>query len=211
MLMYLVGGAAVLLLVWMGGSYMSERNVREPAYRVEKAGAEYEVRRYGPFVVAEAEPPADSKDPLSDGFRMLFAYITGANSGSRRIEMTAPVLQEKRQPEKIPMSAPVTREKGEGGASVVAFVLPENFTLDTAPLPTDRRIRLRQVPSRKMAAIRFSGYANDRVMAEKREELRRLLERDGLKPVGEFVEAYYNPPWTPPFMRRNEVMAEIGP
>ncbi|HWI40504.1 MAG TPA: heme-binding protein [Verrucomicrobiae bacterium] len=189
---------------------MSERNVKEPAYRVERVADGYEVRSYDPLVVAEASVPPESGDPLSDGFRMLFAYITGANSGTRQIPMTAPVLQEKRPGENIPMTAPVIREKRVGGSPVVAFVLPADLTVDTAPLPTDPRIRLRPVPSRRVAVVRFSGYASDRIMEEKREKLRGMLERDALKPEGDFIEAYYNPPWTPPFMRRNEVMVEVA-
>jgi hypothetical protein len=91
----------------------------------------------------------------------------------------------------------------------VSFVLPVSYTLETAPIPDNPSIRIREVPPRRVAVIRFSGYATDAVVEEKRKLLASLLDRDGLKSEGEFVSAYYNPPWTLPFMRRNEVMADI--
>ena len=187
---------------------VTEYGVKEPAFVVERSADGYEVRRYEPFLVAEAQVPPGTEDPLGTGFRMLFKYIGGANRGSRKIEMTAPVLKEEPEAEKIPMTKPVLRRQ-EQGVTQVAFVLPLGYTLETAPLPNDPHVRIREIPIRRLAVLRFSGYATDSVVEEKRERLAYLLSRDGLRPAGEFVEAYYNPPWTPPFMRRNEVMVAI--
>lgn len=206
MLGYIVTGIVGLILAWMGVSVMSERGVKEPPYVLERSRVGYEVRCYDPYLVAEAEIAPGTEEPLSAGFRVLFRYIGGANNGSRKIAMTAPVLKETGV--KIPMSKPVLSRQ-EQGLTKVAFVLPKVYTLETAPLPEDPAITIRELPARKVAVLRFSGYASDAVMADKREELAALLERDGLHPAGPFLEAYYNPPWTPPFLRRNEVMVEI--
>lgn len=205
---YIVAGILGLFLVWIGVGAVTEHGVKEPAFVVERSADGYEVRRYEPYLVAEAEVPSGTEDPLGAGFSMLFKYIGGANQGSRKIDMTAPVLKEGPEPEKIPMTKPVLRRQ-EQGMTGVAFVLPPGYTLETVPPPNNPSIRIREIPTRRLAVLRFSGYATNPVVEEKRERLAALLARDGLRPAGGFVEAYYNPPWTPPFMRRNEVMVEI--
>jgi hypothetical protein len=205
---YIVAGILGLVLAWIGVGVVTEHGVKEPAFVVERLADGYEVRRYEPYLVAEAQVPPGTEDPLGTGFRMLFKYIGGANQGSRKIDMTAPVLKEEPEAEKIPMTKPVLRRQ-EQGMTRVAFVLPPGYTLETAPQPNNPRIRIREIPIRRLAVLRFSGYATDPVVEEKRERLGYLLSRDGLRPVGGFMEAYYNPPWTPPFMRRNEVMVDI--
>jgi len=187
---------------------VTEHGVKEPAFVMERSADGYEVRRYEPYLVAEAQVPPGTEDPLGTGFRMLFKYIGGDNQGSRKIDMTAPVFKEEPRAEKIPMTKPVLRRQ-EQGETRVAFVLPPDYTLETAPKPNNPRIQIREIPTRRLAVLRFSGYATDSVVEEKRERLGHLLSRDGLSPVGGFVYAYYNPPWTPPFMRRNEVMVAI--
>jgi len=202
---YVVAGILGLVLAWIGIGIVTEHGVKEPAFVIERSADGYEVRRYDPYLVAETQIPPGTEDPLGTGFRMLFKYIGGANQISRKIEMTAPVLKDA---EKIPMTKPVLRRQ-EQGMTRVAFVLPPGYTMETAPQPNDSRIRIREIPARRLAVLRFSGYATDSVVEEKRARLVYLLSRDGLRPAGGFVEAYYNPPWTPPFMRRNEVMIDI--
>lgn len=208
MLGYFVAGILGVIIAWIGVGVVTEHGVREPAFVVERSADGYEIRRYAPYIVAEAQVPTGTEDPLGTGFRMLFKYIGGANQGSRKIDMTAPVLREELEAEKIPMTKPVLRRQ-EQGVTRVAFVLPPSYTLETAPQPTNPRIRIREIPARRLAVLRFSGYATESVVEEKRERLASLLSRDGLRPAGGFMEAFYNPPWTPPFMRRNEVMVLI--
>ena len=205
---YIVTGILGLILAWMGVSVMTERGAKEPSYTVERAADGYEVRRYEPYLVAEAEVPPDSDDPLGTGFRMLFDYIRGANRRRTGIPMTKPVLKEKTPGETIAMTKPVLRQE-EGTKTRVAFVLPAEYTLETVPQPDNPDIHIRAVPARRLAVVRFSGYATETVMAEKRSLLAARLARDGLNPRGPFLAAYYNPPWTPPFMRRNEVLAPL--
>jgi hypothetical protein len=182
--------------------------VKEPEYTVARAADGYEVRLYESLLLAEVEIPLESEDPLGVGFSMLFDYIGGANQGHRKIVMTAPVMQERTAGEKIPMTKPVLRQQ-EQQANRVAFVLPGSYSLASAPLPENPRIRLREVPPRRVAVLRFSGYANDTRIEKEQGRLFSLLDRDGLRPMGGSVVAYYNPPWTPPFMRRNEIMVEV--
>jgi hypothetical protein len=192
-----------LLLAWIGISLLTERGVEEPRYEVERKADGYEVRYYESYLVAEAHVPAGTREPLRAGFRMLFDYIGGANKGSRKIAMTAPVLQEDAGAAKIPMTRPVLRLNAPAG-SVVAFVLPADYTLQTAPVPENPDIRIREVAARRVAVTRFSGYASDETIDKKSKRLFSWLARDGLKPEGAFRAAYYNPPWTPPFMRKRQ-------
>ena len=205
---FIIAAILGIILLWMGLSVLTDRGVKEPSYVLERAMDGYEVRRYDSYLVAEVEIPPGTEDPLGVGFRMLFKYIDGANKGSRKIDMTAPVLRQEPAAEKISMTKPVFGRKEEGDTKV-SFVLPADYNLQTAPLPEHEEIIIRKAPARRMAVLRFSGYANDALMEKKRRQLASLLSRDGLRPVGSFLMAYYNPPWTPPFMRRNEVMIEI--
>jgi hypothetical protein len=205
---YIVTGILGLVLAWIGVSAMTERGAKEPPYTVERKADGYEVRRYEPWLVAEAEVPPGSDDPLGTGFRMLFDYIRGANRSRTGIPMTKPVLKEETPGETIAMTKPVLRQE-EGTKTQVAFVLPAGYTLETAPQPDNPNIRIRALPARRLAVIRFSGYASEAVVEKQRSLLAARLARDGLQSRGPIVAAYYNPPWTPPFMRRNEVLAPL--
>ena len=205
---YSVAGILGLVLVWMVVSFVIEQGIQEPSYIVEQAADGYEVRRYKPYLLAEVEIAPGAEDPLGVGYQTLSKYIRGANQGKRKIDMTAPVLKHEQVAEKIQMNKPAS-DKKKPGVTKVAFVLPADYTLETVPLPENQLVRIREVPERRLAVIRFSGFATDALMDEKRKELVSLLDRDGLQPVGASLMAYYNPPWTPPFMRRNEVMFAI--
>lgn len=198
----------VLLLAWVGIGIWFERGVEEPGYTVLRKANGYEVRQYDSYLLAEARISTGVDDPLREGFRMLFDYISGANAGSRKIKMTAPVLQEGGTAEKIPMTKPVLRLSEKNG-SVVSFVLPADYTLQTAPLPENPGIKLREIASRRVAVIRFSGYASEELIDNQTKRLTSFLTRDGINTKRSFIAAYYNPPWTPPFMRRNEVMVDL--
>jgi hypothetical protein len=199
---------AAVLLAWTGAGIMTESGVKEPPFQVEREGEGYVIRLYKKIVVAEVEPPAGEEDPLSAGFRQLFLYIGGENLGDRKIVMTAPVLEETLG-KAIPMTAPVLAEK-TAGRTRVAFVLPPDYTLHNAPAPRNPAVVLREIPPRRLAVLRFSGYATKDRLRDHTERLQRALARDGLVTRGEPLAAYYNPPWTPPFMRRNEVMIELS-
>jgi hypothetical protein len=180
--------------------------IEEPKYSVLETFEDFEIRSYAPYVVAETAVQADFDQAGNDAFGILAGYIFGKNKGARKIEMTAPVTQ---APTKIAMTAPVTQTAGAGEV-MVQFAMPREWTLETLPEPLDPRVKLREVPARKFAVIRYSGFWSERRYREHLEKLEAALKREGLYWRGEPVWARYNPPWTPWFLRRNEIWLEVG-
>jgi hypothetical protein len=149
------------------------------------------------------------RDALRQGFRRLFDYITGDNTQVAEITMTAPVIERDKTPSgKIEMSVPVM-ERAAGGVRTIAFVMPPGSSIETLPLPNDSAVKLRQVPSRKVAALRFTFNASGERVEQKKQELLDEVNRDHLQPAGEPEYAGYNPPATIPFLKRNEVLVEV--
>lgn len=198
--------AALLAFLGAGENAMS---LEQPSYTVVYQDGDVEYRRYEPYVVSETivRDAEDFKGAGNEGFRRLFDYISGANRSRAKIAMTAPV---ERTPinEKIAMTAPVQQMNSADGWRVT-FMLPSEFSLETAPVPTDDRVQIKQIPGRLMAVLRYSGRWTEKNFAEKLSSLQQALERDSIKPRGEFQSAAYDPPFMPPFMRRNEVMVEV--
>jgi hypothetical protein len=179
--------------------------IEEPKYTALQTYEDFEVRRYEAYAVAETAVQAGFDDAGNDAFGILAGYIFGKNKGARKIEMTAPVTQ---TPAKIAMTAPVT-QSNDGGEVVVRFVMPSEWTLETLPEPLDPRVRLREVPGRTVAVIRYSGFWSESRYREELAKLEAALQREGLRWIGEPVWARYNPPWTPWFLRRNEIWLEV--
>jgi hypothetical protein len=183
--------------------------IEEPGYEVVRRleGADVEVRRYAPYVVAQVrvDGPADRAD--SEGFRTLAGYIFGKNKGERRLEMTAPVTRAA-APVKLEMTAPVTRSADAQGY-VVQFVLPAGVSLATAPEPIDPRVQLREVPAHHVAAIRYSGTWSQANYDEHLAKLQAALREAGIAWTGEPVLSRYNGPMTPWFLRRNEIWLAV--
>lgn len=181
--------------------------VEQPEYAISTSDGPIEIRTYAPMIAAEAEVKGERKAAINEGFRLIAAYIFGANTPKTKIAMTAPVQQQGSQ--KIAMTAPVTQQS-DGRTWTVRFIMPGNWSLETLPAPEDPRVALKPVPAKRMLAIRFSGLAGDSVIAEKVDELRKYASSHNLAAVGEPLLAFYNPPWTLPFFRRNEVMFELA-
>jgi hypothetical protein len=179
--------------------------IDEPPYAVVRAYDTFEVRRYEPYLVAETAVGGTAADAGNEGFRILAAYIFGANKGSRKIEMTSPVAQ---SPIKIAMTAPVAQSARAGGY-VVQFSMPRQWTLETLPEPNDARVKLREVPAREIAVVRYSGTWSQGGYEEHLKQLEAALAKEGLRWHGEPGWARYDPPWTPWFMRRNEIWLEL--
>ena len=180
----------VLLLALMAGQ--SAVALEEPEYEVIAETAAYEVRRYQPYVVAEVDVRGKSAD--SQGFRALAGYIFGDNEASEKMQMTAPVE---------------SRETDDGNDITYAFVMESKYTLDTLPNPDNERIRLRNKPSRVVAALRFSGRWTEANVAKHERQLLSALQADGITRLGKLELARYNSPFTPWFLRRNELMVAI--
>jgi hypothetical protein len=194
----------------------------EPEYRAIEQDGDVEIREYDGFTVAETTVMAPFDEATGAGFRRLFGYISGGNRSKRKIEMTAPVLTEPKG-ERIAMTAPLlaqpSNEMREVTASslnpegdegwTIAFVLPEGFTAASAPAPTDPRVTLRDFPSRRVASIKFSGRFRSATAEVKRQFLADWLASRGLSHSGDWQVAGYNPPWTIPALRRNEILVTL--
>ena len=186
---------------------MSSR-IEQTAYSMIKSEKEYEVRLYPRHIVAQTIVQGPYTSALNQGFRIVAGYIFGGNTKKENIAMTAPVIEQKTNVT-IPMTAPVTASI-EGESHIIAFGMPSSYTLATLPTPTDSRVEIVTVPEKKMAVVRFSWLRTDNRVQSKKQELLAALKRDGVTTIGEPQYAGYNPPWTPPWMRRNEILIEIA-
>ncbi len=188
--------------------------IEEPKYSVIEKSGDFELREYEPKIIAEVEVSGTMKKASNAGFRLIADYIFGNNTSqdgsAKKISMTAPVTMDspkESKSEKISMTAPVNIEK-TGKTWRVHFVMPSKYTLKTLPKPNNPAVKIRQIKGSKYAVIRFSGFAGDAKVAAKTADLKKWLADKNIKPVGEPELARYDPPWTLPFMRRNEVMIQ---
>lgn len=190
----------------------------EPKYVLLEKSKPFELRAYAPRIVAEIKVDGDLDAASNQGFRLIAAYIFGKNQVSEKIAMTAPVGIEsgdQSKSAKIAMTAPVTiegpksRDKSNQNQWTVSFVMPAEYTLNTLPKPLDSQVKIREVPSERRAVITFSGFYNEDKVQEKTQALQDWIKARNMKSIGEPQFARYNPPWTLPFMRRNEVMIQV--
>jgi hypothetical protein len=193
----------------------------EPEYSVvaEVDGVEY--RRYEPYLIAETlvSGDRDRNGAANAGFRRLFGYISGENVVRTEVssaDLAAGVGPElgsdsRDSPEgtKISMTVPVLQEQGPQGWSV-AFVVPSSFDESSAPKPANAQVNVRTVPARLMAVLTYSGRWTDENVDRHGKQLFRRLAAAGVRAEGDLVTAYYNAPFTLPFMRRNEVMVPVS-
>ena len=177
--------------------------VEQPKYAVEVRDGRFELRRYAPLIVAEVQVDGDQGQAVQKGFRRLAGYIFGANDGGRKIAMTAPVSQ-------APTDSTSFLSPAPGRRWVVQFTMPSAYATKDLPRPSDPGVRFREEPARRIAALSFSGVARGRDYAEKAEALKAWLAARGFSSRATPVLAQYDPPWTPWFMRRNEVLIEVG-
>jgi len=181
----------------------------EPAHTVVLAEDSLELRRYEPMIVAEVRVKSDRDDAISAGFRYLADYIFGGNAPNTEIAMTAPVTQS-REGVEIEMTAPVTQSREAEGIWIVRFVMPREWTMATLPKPNDPSVRLIEVPAATRAVITFSGRAARKTLDTQQAELQQWIATKGWTAEGEATYAYYDPPWTLPFLRRNEIMWTVS-
>jgi hypothetical protein len=195
------------LAITLFAASMPTHAIEEPAYEVTAKIGDVELRRYAPYVVAEVLVTGSAAEAGNKAFRILAGYIFGKNKGEKKLAMTAPVTQTA-APMKLAMTAPVMQNAAPGGY-LVQFVLPRGVTLDTAPEPIDQRVVLRQVPSMRVAAIRYSGFWSDANYNRHLAQLEETLRKADMKWSGEPVYSRYNPPFTPWFLRRNEIWLHL--
>lgn len=199
-----------LLGAWSAVGYASTAGIETPAYTVVSKARGYEIREYPGFIRAEVTVPGPYDEAINRGFRAVAGYIFGGNTAKAGIAMTAPVLAEKKSQE-IAMTAPVLAERAEGAEEqyTVSFVMPKEWTMATLPVPDNAAVTLREVPKTRYAVLKFRGYAQAKRCEAKKAALRKALERDGVATLGEPIVAQYDPPWTPPFMRKNEIQIAL--
>ena len=185
---------------------------KKQPYRVVRSYDDFELRSYPEHLLAEVITPGPFEGAGNRAFRNLFAYINGQNVGSRKVAMTAPVVQAEAST-KIAMTAPVVQQSVDASADTfrVAFVLPEGMTEETAPQPTDPLVTLRTVPESLAGVIRFTGSWSQASYQRHLEKLYRALGAAGLTAVGTPRYARFDPPLTPWFLRRNEIVLDVQP
>ena len=176
---------------------------------VDRVGETIEVRQYRTQLVAEVVvEAADEKRGRNAAFRALFDYISGANRSQEKVAMTAPV-ETGTASEKIAMTVPVETGRQPEGRYVMRFFLPANYTLKTAPQPTDPRVIVRELPERTLAVLSFSGSTSAENVDHQLTVLETAMNGSTWRPSGAPAAMFYDPPWTIPFLRRNEVAVPV--
>ena len=203
-----------IVLLWIFYSLITSNAamaIEEPNFNLIVKENAFELRAYQPKIIAEVSIDADMSESSSKGFRLIADFIFGNNTsrlgGSENISMTAPVSVYEKS-EQISMTAPVGVQQVKDGWKVY-FVMPSKYTLDSIPKPNNAQVSIKQIPAKKIAVIRFSGLVDEEKMNKKVKDLNEWIVSKNLKAMSIPELARYNPPWTLPFLRRNEVMIEV--
>lgn len=199
-----------ILFSSLGCSMFGISKVEELKYKVILKEDNKEIRFYEDYIIAQVTVDTDGESENS-AFRILAGYIFGGNTSKSKIAMTAPVItNEKSASESIKMTAPVLIESSEKNKMTMSFSMPSKYKLNDLPEPKDQRIQLLEVPSHLMAVYKFSGFWNSKKNAKLSKKLTEWLNtQPSYEPISEPYFAGYNPPWTLPFLRRNEILIKI--
>jgi SOUL heme-binding protein len=182
----------------------------EPHYLSTRLIDGVDIRTYGPRLAAETTVTADEDGARNIGFRRLARYIFGANHRDQQISMTAPVAQQTgNKGDDIAMTAPVAQSRTSDDRWTIRFFMPSKWTMETLPTPDDDDVALVTVPGETVAVLRFSGDRGPTAVASRTAELLDALRAAGIEPAGEPVAWFYDPPWTLPFRRRNEIAIAV--
>ena len=195
---------AVFILVGARNTMATE----EAKYTVVKKDNSFEIRDYAPHILAEIIVEGELENAGSKAFNSLFRYISGDNHSRNKVAMTAPVSQQPAS-QKINMTAPVGRQRVDNKWAV-SFMMPDSYTLETLPVPDNSNITLRQVPARQIAAVRYSGFWSEKNYLENKSQLETWINKNKLLIVGDAVWARYDAPFTPWFLRRNEILIPVA-
>ena len=201
-LIKIIIAAAVIII-----GAMDAMAIEEAKYDVVKKDKQFEVRNYAPHIIAEIIVDGSLEDAGNKAFNRLFRYISGDNRSRVSVDMTAPVSQ-KSVGQKIKMTAPVGQQRVQEKWAV-SFMMPSAYTLETLPEPEDPEITLRQVPPRRMAVVRYSGFWSEKSFLRHKSKLESWIHKMGLTIVGAPIWARYNPPFTLWFLRRNEILIPV--
>ena len=196
-----------LLIFIFWGTNLSA--LEEPKYSVLKEYETFEIRSYDSYLVAEVDVEGAYNETGNEAFRILAGYIFGDNQSSMKMNMTAPVESEAIQPsERMNMTAPVFSNKNINGYTY-RFVMESKYTQETLPVPNNSKIRITEIKNRVMAVIGFSGRWSQKNFEKHEQILVNDLKNEGIGIASEAIYARYNAPFTPWFLRRNEIMYEI--
>ena len=196
--------ATMLVGALATGPIMS--NVETPSYKVIQSKGKIEVREFDPMVIAEVQVVGRRKDAISSGFKLLADYIFGNNISQENIDTTATI--QRPTSEKIAMTAPVQQQLANN-SWLVSFVMPSEYNLEDLPKPKNVEVKLKNVPVKRFVTIQFSGTSSDENLAKHKKLLVEFIKTNSISVTGTSKYAFYNPPWTLPLMRRNEVMFEV--
>ena len=185
----------VAAVVFCGALVTTAMALEEPEYTVVERHDDWELRRYEPYLVAETQVDGDLRQSGNAAFRVLAGYIFGDNDASTKMAMTAPVLS----------------ESIDDGEYRYQFVMERAYDLESLPVPNSGRVEIREIPPRLMAAHRFSGRWNESRLEDLTTTFLRSLDEEGFTPKDDPLLARYNPPITPWFLRRNEILVEVAP
>jgi hypothetical protein len=201
---------SVISFFSLGCSIFGYQSEETPRYEVLLKQEPFEIRKYQPYLAAQTEVEGDFKEAQNKAFRILAKYIFGENVSQKKIAMTAPVVHEPRS-EKIAMTAPVTQAEIQG-KWVMTFMMPSEYTKVNLPQPKDERIKIVEVQEKWMAVRSYSGLWSKKKNDKLGEELKDWMAlRNEWEAVGVVQFAGYNPPWTLPFLRKNEALIELKP
>ena len=201
----------LITLPWLVGcSVFGVNTVEEAGYQVRSSEGDFEIRDYAPLVMVETVVKGDWESAGSEAFGRLFRYISGDNTASSEIAMTAPVIADQSaNGQRIDMTASVIQE-GDASGWRYRFVLPASFTYESAPKPLNETVQLVAEPAKRMAVVRFSGLSDESDVEQQSIRLLQWIESRGLTARSIPRWAGYNPPWTIPFLRRNEILVEVN-
>lgn len=201
----------LFILFLIGATSMPSfaKTYEEPRYTIVAKEGAYEIRDYAPMLIAEVTTTGERSDAANAGFRLLADFIFGNNTAQTKMAMTTPVMQQANS-EKIATTAPVLQQEEANGTWVVRFVMPQNYTTKTLPSPKNNAVRIIPQEGQRFAAIRFTGWSTVNNLKTHRLELEKWMKMQGLKALAAPVYAFYNPPWTLPFLRRNEVLIAVA-
>ena len=226
-----VGEFLITLLAGVGQLVGIRAGTEQPPYEVVGRVGEAEIRRYAPQIAAETLVDGPVESARNEGFRRVAGYIFGDNTTKASVAMTAPVVQSREAAggsKSIAMTAPVVQSRAARSETIsttspvvqraagaetwsIQFIMPSRYTLATLPQPNDPRVRLVESPARTFAVVRFSGLGHQEAVAKHEQVLDAALAGSSWRASGEAVTWYYDPPWTLPFLRRNEVARPVEP
>lgn len=205
----------VALIAWTLWSWLVVKDLEEPAYTVIENKDGYEIRAYESHILAQTTVTGTYNEAMNQGFRIIASYIFGGNTKNESIAMTAPVsentMSKESVSESIAMTVPVSEVTNleQNNEHLISFMMPAKYTLETLPTPDDKRVKLVEKPERIAAVLTFGGYGSEKTFASKKELLLTKLKAGGIEAIGPAEVARFNPPFSSPFLLRNEIIIPI--